>query len=215
MRAHRVQQGECLSSIARQHGFAWRSVYYHSDNADFRRKRPDPNVVYPNDVLILPHKEAKQVSRPTDQRHRFVKKSVCTWLRIVVRDEDDQPFASKRYELRVGFARHVGTTGPDGIIEHPIAADAENGFLELWLSEAPAEDSRKWELRIGHLDPASEITGVQARLNNLAFDCGPVDGILGPKTRAATRAFQKRFGLTTDGIPGRETKDRLKEAHGS
>jgi N-acetylmuramoyl-L-alanine amidase len=211
-----VQQGECLSSIARKHGYAsWRTIYYHPDNADFRRNRPDPNVIYPNDLLILPDVEIKHVSRPTDQRHRFVKTSVKTRLRILVRDEDNQPLASKRYELQVGTARHVGTTGSDGIIEHTIVADEESGSLELWISEAPAEDSRKWELRIGHLDPVGEITGVQARLNNLGFDCGPVDGILGSKTRAATKAFQKSTGLNIDGIPGPQTKDRLKEAHGS
>lgn len=40
---------------------------------------------------------------------------------------------------------------------------------------------------------------LQIFLRQLGFNPGPLDGLLGPKTRAAIRAFQKRNGLVVDG----------------
>jgi hypothetical protein len=37
------------------------------------------------------------------------------------------------------------------------------------------------ELRIGDLDPVEALSGIQALLNALRFDCGKVDGVRGEK----------------------------------
>ncbi|RMF79498.1 MAG: hypothetical protein D6744_09090, partial [Planctomycetota bacterium] len=50
-----MQSGDYLQKIAEDHGFeSWRDIYYHEDNADFRRRRPDPNLIYPGDVVMIP-----------------------------------------------------------------------------------------------------------------------------------------------------------------
>lgn len=78
----------------------------------------------------------------------------------------------------------------------------------------------KWELKIGALNPLQEeaptdrcISGVQQRLNNLGFNSGPVDGIRGPITKGAVRAFQEFFKLKVDTDPGPETQGKLNEVH--
>ena len=48
------------------------------------------------------------------------------------------------------------------------------------------------------VDRAS-VRDLQARLKDLGYDPGPADGQLGPKTRAAIRAYQKDTGLKADG----------------
>jgi hypothetical protein len=58
------------------------------------------------------------------------------------------------------------------------------------------------------------LTGVQWRLNALGLGAGPVDGIMGPKTRRAVVAFQREqttggLPLAIDGIPGPRTQKRL------
>jgi hypothetical protein len=54
------------------------------------------------------------------------------------------------------------------------------------------------------------LTGVQYRLNALGFGAGPVDGIMGPRTRKAVYAFQRAYPpLRIDGIPGPNTQARL------
>jgi pimeloyl-ACP methyl ester carboxylesterase len=50
-----VRPGDTLSSIARAHGLhSWQELYQHSDNAGFRAMRPNPNQIYPGDVLQVP-----------------------------------------------------------------------------------------------------------------------------------------------------------------
>lgn len=47
---------------------------------------------------------------------------------------------------------------------------------------------------------------IQRQLAALGFDPGPIDGIIGPRTRAAIRAFQTSRGLLVDGIVGPQTR---------
>ena len=61
----------------------------------------------------------------------------------------------------------------------------------------------------------NEISGLQARLSNLGFYTGPVDGIMSPETKASLRAFQKRKNLTESGDLDQATMDALKVAFGS
>lgn len=46
---------------------------------------------------------------------------------------------------------------------------------------------------------AERIRAVQRALAKLGYDPGPVDGAMGPRTRAAIRAFQAASGLAADG----------------
>lgn len=45
----------------------------------------------------------------------------------------------------------------------------------------------------------STTAAVQSRLNALGYKAGRVDGLMGPRTRAAIRAFQRDNGLLVDG----------------
>ncbi len=49
------------------------------------------------------------------------------------------------------------------------------------------------------------VTQIQQALKAAGFDPGPVDGIRGPRTIAAIKAFQTARGLTVDGIVGPQT----------
>ena len=55
----------------------------------------------------------------------------------------------------------------------------------------------------------ADITEVQKRLKKWGYYTGAVDGINGPKTKAAVKAFQKRYGLTQDGIVGPLTAAKM------
>ena len=56
--------------------------------------------------------------------------------------------------------------------------------------------------------------GVQSALAALGYDPGPVDGVMGPQTRAAVQAFQRGAGLASDGVVGPLTRGALARAMG-
>ncbi len=58
-------------------------------------------------------------------------------------------------------------------------------------------------------DQAFEL---QRRLNAQGFDAGKPDGLPGPRTRGAIRAFQKAAGLPADGHPSPRLLQRLRKA---
>ena len=55
----------------------------------------------------------------------------------------------------------------------------------------------------------ANTTEVQKRLKKWGYYTGAVDGINGPKTIAAVKKFQKRYGLTQDGIVGPLTAAKM------
>ena len=55
----------------------------------------------------------------------------------------------------------------------------------------------------------SEVKEVQRRLKKWGYYNGSVDGVFGAATRAAVIAFQKKNGLTADGIVGKATYEAL------
>jgi hypothetical protein len=212
---HIVEQGECLASIAKKYGFPnYKKIYDHPENSELKQNRPNPNLLCPGDSIFIPDMEVKDYSRPTEKKHSFKLHRQPTVVRIVVADEKGKPYSGNKYKLTIGYKTYEGTTGSDGLIEQKVEADEEQGELTVWWSGDSQILTCSWTLNIGHLDPVEEATGVQARLNNLGFDCGAVDGIVGPETEAAVRAFQEEHSLKVDGIPGPKTQAKLKAVHG-
>lgn len=54
-----------------------------------------------------------------------------------------------------------------------------------------------------------DVYALQTALDELGYDAGAADGILGPKTSAAIKAAQKAFAITVDGKAGGDTQKQL------
>ncbi len=211
-----VQQGECLSSIAKAYGFAdYQTIYQRPENADFREKRPNPNIIYPGDVLFIPDLETKEISKGTDQRHVFQVKQPHVRLRLCLKDDLHRPYKSTKYRLSVGLDQWEGSTDNVGMVDQEITPDATTGEITIFpLGSGKSDEGYTFSLQLGDLDPVEELSGVDARLINLGF--GPVDaeGDLSEEDRkAALQAFQDRFGLDATGDLTDETRNRLRELH--
>jgi N-acetylmuramoyl-L-alanine amidase len=213
MAEHVVRQGECLSSIAAQYGFSDPGVVYkHSANADLRQRRPDMNVLYPGDVVVIPDKDKKTVSCATLKKHKFQVKLATKKLVIKLVDGEHKPMDGLPYVLLVAGKKIEGETDGDGKIEHDVPADATQGMLSL-CGNAPTP------VYIGSLNPSKDTgdggaTGLQSRLRNLGYDPGPSDGQPGPRTLAALREFQTDHGLEPTGELDDDTLAKLHKVHG-
>jgi hypothetical protein len=204
--SHVVKQGECLASIGAQYGFTSKALWALSENAALRNKRKNPHILLPGDRVFVPQKDPKNEGRPVDQRHKFVKHQLVK-LKICLLAAG-KPIANQGYVLKVGGKNLQGTTDASGILEKPIPADATDATLVLGL------DKLELQLKIGSLDPSTEATGVQGRLNNLGFHCGAVDGIVGPLTKSALMVFQETYQLKQTGKIDDATREKLRSLHG-
>ena len=55
----------------------------------------------------------------------------------------------------------------------------------------------------------SEVTQIQTKLKRWGYYNGNIDGIYGSQTLAAVKYFQRKNGLTVDGIAGKKTLEAM------
>lgn len=100
---------------------------------------------------------------------------------------DIEPFRNQlQSEGRSRFPRASTGSLPTPAPERPAQDRASTGSLSTPVPERPAQDAT--------------VQAIQRKLNELGYDAGTVDGLMGRKTRSAIIAFQKDRGLTPTGM---------------
>lgn len=207
---HLVEAGECVHSLAEAHGFKWESLWNLPENEALKRARREPHLLHPGDRLFIPPLRLREEDGATEKRHRFKRHGVPMKLRLRVLD-DGKPLKNRPFEVDFGNAVQRGKSDVEGIFEVVIPKGAKAARLRV----GEGVDRKTYELNLGELAPADGVSGVQARLNNLGYDAGTVDGRLGHNTRDALRRFQLHHKLKETGEPDADTVRKLTELHGS
>src|SRR5215475_10087231 len=103
--------------------------------------------------------------------------------------------------------RHSGhSSGPDE------AAGSGVAYAVPWPASLTWRRTRRGGQAMAVLregSAGSEVAKLQAQLQDLGFNPGPIDGRFGSATEAAVLAFQKSAGLLADGIAGPRTQGAL------
>jgi N-acetylmuramoyl-L-alanine amidase len=233
MANYTLAQGDCLLNIADQYGIYWENIWNHARNAELKNQRNDPNILKPGDIIFIPDKEERQESCSTEETHRFKKKGTPAKLRLRImegpteeetqqepsrerseerRPREDRPRQSIPYVLEIDGTLIEGTTNEDGRIECSIPPTASRARLIL---EPGTPREAKIPIRLGHLNPVSELSGVKQRLANLGFVCGDTTDEATSDLEDAIRAFQEKNGLSVTGEIDQQTRDKLCDLHGS
>ena len=121
---------------------------------------------------------------------------------------DGRPAAD---DLRGELFLPAGSYGPafllfDNFYKIRIYNNADSYALSIGLLAdrlvSRPELSRPWPTNI-QLPTKDQVMQLQAGLNKLGYDAGPVDGLAGRQTRAALQQFQNDRGMTPDGFATR------------
>lgn len=205
-RQHTVAQGDSVIALSDRFGHFALTIWDDAANAELKERRPNMNALLPGDIVTIPDKRRKDVTKADKARHRFKRKGIPATFRLQVFDVET-PRASQEYTLVAEGTQIKGVTDDQGVLECFIDAHVRSGMLTI------GPDHYKVALAFGHLDPPEEVSGIQKRLTNLGFDAGPADGVLNDKTKAAIRKFQGRFGLPVTGEADQATVDAITAQH--
>lgn len=216
-RPYVVKQGDYLTKLAHRHGFDAESVWAHPKNAELRAARRTPEVLAPGDVLYMPNAPREGLPFKPGVKNRYKARVPKVEVTLCFKD-GSAPLADEPYEVR-------GLTAAHGDEDAPAAlgrTDAEGRVtlhVPLTVREVTVTFPHRnvvYPVRIGDMDPETEMSGVQKRLQNLGFlspDPDPeVD--LGELIRGAIAAFKKSHGLGESGELDAATRDALLNAHG-
>jgi hypothetical protein len=136
------------------------------------------------------------------------------WLTIRLRDGADNPRPNVPYKLTVGGQTVTGQTDATGTFVERVGFDKSDGTLEI--------DNQQIAVKMYQLpditQDATQTQGAQARLTNLNYYAGPVDGQSSQDLQNAITWFQTDMtaqGTTLDitGLLDAPTITALKAQH--
>jgi hypothetical protein len=206
-----VNQGECTAELSYRYGFFPDTVWNWPKNADLKTLRKDMHILFPGDQLAVPPKRITTIPVATGQHYVVRRKGVPEQLHIRFLDYDKNPRTDLHYRLSIttndgAVLKDIdGKIDADGFVHATIPPNAT--VAEILLTEGTGKELHTFNL--GYVDPIDTVAGWQKRLNNLGFQCGEEDGILGVQTKAAIVDFQHSQALKETGGMDEATKQAL------
>jgi hypothetical protein len=196
-------QGDCISTIAAQYGFAdWRTIWDHPRNAALRERRANANQLLPGDVVFVPDPDVPEHSRTTDAVHEFRVRIPNVRLRLRMVDAAGRPYAQAKYLVEASLsaasppvASKEGRVPSDGRIELQVPALARYGLVRLSPKGRKDNEALTWRLQIGHLAPPDEPSGAEARMRNLGLSAMNRSGGTAAALSSIIGAVQEAAGL--------------------
>ncbi len=215
---HKVVQGESLSSIASHYGFnTIDSIYNHSNNSDFKALRSNPDIIHVGDEVFIPELSPAKYKIELNKKVTFIRKYPKELLSLLINFEEDEENqgGDKDAILIVNDVEYPSKSDSSGLVKWKLPKTSKRtGLVKLFLEPDQNEATHAFEVKLGDLNPVSENTGVQARLNGLGFHCGNIDNKIKDKSEEAIRKFQKVNNLVVDGIAGTNTQQALENKYG-
>lgn len=212
---HVIQRGECAAKLAARYGHNPKTVWDHSKNSTLREERKSLYVLHDDDRLHIPAPRLRWNAAQIKQRYYLRRLGLLETTRIQFLDHEKKARSGLEYlfhaETEDGqvLPDKTGRTDSGGFIVQPISPLTTR--IDVTLKTGT--DVEKYELDVGHLDEVETTRGLQARLNNLGFDCGPEDGVHRAEMEEAVRRFQTENNLPVTGDANSDVLVLLKDLH--
>lgn len=155
---------------------------------------------------------------PYDQADPSIEKTNAEWSALGVRRVDGQPLGAPDQKTAIGLP--AGHRGPAFLLLPNFKVIMRwnrsllYGLAVSILSERLVGRPGMTAIQTWDEPPlaATDIVEMQDVLRRLGHYPDPSDGLVGPKTRAAIRAYQGASGLPQDGFPDQDLLGRLRAA---
>jgi hypothetical protein len=205
---HKIQEGDCINSIASRYGFFPETIWKDSQNAGLRQRSGKLNTLTVGDVVVVPDKRLQEQECASDARHRFKRKGVPAKLCLQILHEG-KPVGNKPYLLTIDGKLLKGSTDANGYIDVAIPPEAAEADLQV----KDGDRSLEYFFSLGGLAPISTLKGIQQRLNNLGFECDDESEVLDESTKQALLSFQAKHQLPVTGNLDESVRAKIEQVH--
>jgi N-acetylmuramoyl-L-alanine amidase len=207
---HTVKPGDSLTSIAEKYGFFPDLIWNDAANLNLKMSRKNMDILQADDLVVIPDKRSESIAIASDAKHTFRRLGVPASFRVRINGPDSKPAANTPYRLDIDGKITKGQLNGQGELNETIPPSASKA--KLYLGEPGKEI--ECAIHLGHLDPIDSIKGIQARLNNLGYCCGPIDGQLNDATKSAILMFQQAIGHSDpSGNIDEQTRNEIEKSH--
>jgi Putative peptidoglycan binding domain len=208
-RPYVVRQGDYLLKIATRYGFDAETVWNLPENQPLRTARPNPNILRDGDVLYIPEPRLPSLPLEVGATNSFRAKVPVVSVPLTFL-EDGRPLARAECVVHGMPPPNTFTTDGAGAVVLTVPYDVLDLVIEF--PSVPLVRT----IRVGHLDPVGESSGIVQRLRNLGHMPAHVSaGDDGERAVGwAIRSFQEARGLKPSGVLDAATRAALESAHG-
>ncbi|WP_437963477.1 peptidoglycan-binding domain-containing protein [Sorangium sp. So ce260] len=214
VRPYLIRQGDYLTRLAQRMGFRAEDVWNHPKNKELKARRRNPEILQPGDVLYVPD-ESDVPPRPitAGALNRFKAKVPTVQVKIKLETRVGEPIANKAFRVEcIRRASLDGVTDASGLARFEVPIHVPDVLLTI------EEVGLRYTVRIGHMDPVEEMSGVAKRLVQLGYLSrefavdGNVDMVA---LSAAVADFQRAEGLAATGELNDAVRDAIVRSHGA
>lgn len=150
-----VKAGDTIVSIAYAKGFrSWETIYNHEKNAALRETHSIPGELFAGEQLFIPDKQTKTVECETGKKQTFTLKTLKAYVRLLLEDEEGQPYARKKYRVTAGGQTFEGFTDEAGLVNQAVPPQTRQAELTLWLDSADPKNTLVWSFNLGAVNQA-------------------------------------------------------------
>src|SRR5437879_5438783 len=139
-----AKKGDDVISIAAAAGFAnWKTVYDAPENGDLRKQRPDPHTLMEGDKVFVPDLTPLTVTLKAGHTYLIKTKQLWATVDLIMNDPSGNPYAGKKWTLKVAGKDYSGTTDDKGKITQKVPPEATQGELTVFLDDK-GEQKLEW-----------------------------------------------------------------------
>jgi hypothetical protein len=164
VRPYVICRGDHLSSLAYQFGFNADTVWSDPKNAQLRGLRPDPNILFPGDVLYIPDQKPPVMKSLTiGTTNTFVSDAPTVTLTQQFVGPESTTYASRAYTVQELDQLMGLSTDANGVATFQVPVTLATATVVF------TDTGESWALQIGSMDPINTPLGIFKRLQNLGY----------------------------------------------
>ncbi|HTB78097.1 MAG TPA: peptidoglycan-binding protein [Polyangiaceae bacterium] len=200
-----IRQGDFLTKLAQRLGVDAETVWNDPKNADLKKRRKSFDVLCPGDLIYLPDPKRTWMPLKIGTVNQFTGTVAFVEVQIKLAQEG-APLANTACHVEgIGDPIDLTTDGA-GLVTFKVPVECTTAVIVL--DDPPA----RYAVRLGHMDPEDETSGVRSRLGNLGYLDDAEAG--GDSVASSVQAFQSDSGLETTGVVDDATRKALVDRHG-